>query len=119
MRLPNKCPSCGGHMMVSNVRCTVCDTSIDGQFSPCPVCLLPEEDRYLFDLFMKARGNLKEVQRELSLSYPTVRNRIEHMFEEYEQRSSPPYTRMEILNLLKKGDISVDEAESLLRLIAK
>jgi len=38
--------------------------------------LTPEQMDFV-KLFLKKRGNLSEVQKELGLSYPTVRNRLE------------------------------------------
>lgn len=64
---------------------------------------------------MECRGNLKEVQRILHLSYPTVRSRIEGMFAAYERNDSSKIGRMEILKMLRTGDIDVEEAEKLLR----
>ena len=69
----------------------------------------------MFDRFMFSRGNLKDVQRELGLSYPTVRRRIERMFEQYEIASGHRYEPMDVLKRLAEGEIDVDEAEELLR----
>nr|WP_281389047.1 DUF2089 domain-containing protein [Spirochaeta isovalerica] len=115
MNIPGKCPSCGGKMTAVKMECHDCGTVMDGRFSPCPVCSLDPEMRELFDLFMHSRGNLKEVQRILQLSYPTVRSRIEGMFAAYEKSDSSKIGRMEILKMLRTGDIDVVEAEKLLR----
>jgi hypothetical protein len=117
MRTPSSCPSCGGDLVVTRLRCASCEAVVEGEFTPCPVCMLSGEDRELFELFMEARGNLKEVQRELGLSYPTVRSRFERMMSEYDRRRARPYTRMEVLRLVGTGEMSVEEAEPLLRRI--
>ena len=72
--------------------------------------------RELFDIFMHSRGNLKEVQRILKLSYPTVRNRIEGMFAAYEKNETSKLGRMEILKQLRTGEIDITEAEKLLKI---
>lgn len=115
MPIPSECPSCGGKMVAVKMECTDCGTALDGKFSPCPVCALEPEMRELFDLFMRSRGNLKEVQRDLHLSYPTVRNRIEGMFAAYGKNESSKIGRMEILKMLRSGGIDVEEAEKMLR----
>ena len=115
MRMPSKCPSCGGELAVTRLECSACGATIEGSFNPCPACMLGDEDRELFDLFMWARGNVKEIQRELGVSYPTVRARIERMFERYEQHVAGPHTPMEVLRMVRTGDINVDEAEEMLR----
>ena len=116
MKMPEKCPSCGGRLLVTHLECAECGSRVDGKFVPCPVCTLGEEHRELFDLFMSARGNLKEVQRVLGVSYPTVRNRIEGMFAAYEARSTESsISRMDVLKLLKEGKISAADATELLK----
>jgi len=112
--IPNTCPSCGANMLIVKLECPVCSTEITGEYDLCPVCRLESKARDLFDLFLNARGNLKEVQRELGLSYPTVRQRIEEMFQKLGQAPKLPEPQI-ILEKLKNGEISVDEAERLLR----
>jgi hypothetical protein len=112
--LPGRCPSCGGGMHVEKLCCDSCGTAVQGHYRPCPVCSLDAEARALFDLFMASRGNLKDVQRSLGVSYPTARQRVEEMFQQLEQPSPRPRA-LEVLKKLRAGEISVDEAEKLLR----
>lgn len=111
---PGRCPSCAGPMRVERLSCTSCGTEVQGRYRPCPVCGLDPEARKLFDLFLQARGNLKDVQRSLGLSYPTVRLRIEEMFRKLEgaEQGADP---MEILQRVRRGELSVEEAERMLR----
>lgn len=115
-RLPSRCPSCLGELEVVRLACPTCDTAVDGHFETCAVCRLDHELRALFEQFLDARGNLKEVQRELGVSYPTVRQRIDVMFRELGRPSAPARaTPADVLGRLRAGEISVDEAERLLR----
>lgn len=101
--------------MVVKLQCTSCDTSITGKFFPCEVCRLEGEARDLFDLFLKVRGNLKAMERELKVSYPTVRLKVEELFTELGKASAARPNAAEILRMLRDGKITVDEAEELLR----
>jgi hypothetical protein len=112
--LPSSCPSCGGGLVVVRLECSECGTEVTGEFELCPVCRLDGDIKKLFDLFIRARGNLKQVQRELGLSYPTVRTRIEEMFRSLGQMK-PSRDPKTILAKVRAGEISVDEAEELLR----
>lgn len=112
--IPSSCPSCGGELLVVRLECSQCRTEVTGEFDLCPVCRLDHDIKKLFDLFMNARGNLKQVQRTLGLSYPTVRVRIEEMFQKLGQDDSPPDPK-EILAKVRAGGLTVDEAEKLLR----
>ena len=113
--IPSHCPSCGGELRVVRLECEACESVVEGAYAPSPVSRLGAEEREMFDRFMFARGNLKDVQRELGLSYPTVRRRIERMFEQYEIASGHRYEPMDVLKRLAEGEIDVDEAEELLR----
>lgn len=112
--MPPRCPSCASRLRVVKLECPACEAEITGDFDPCPICTLEGETRRVFDLFMAARGNLRQVQRELGVSYPTARQRVEEMFRKIEgkpQREAP----REILSRLRAGEIGVAEAERLLR----
>lgn len=113
--LPHSCPSCRGDLMVTRLECPACGTVVDGSYEPCAVCRLDDELRTLFEQFLDARGNLKEVQRTLGLSYPTVRQRIDVMFRELGRAPATVRVPAEVLRRLGAGEISVDEAEQLLR----
>ncbi|MDD5090888.1 MAG: DUF2089 domain-containing protein [Candidatus Wallbacteria bacterium] len=112
--LPHVCPSCGGRVVVTGVECESCGTQVSGRFTTCPVCRLDDRHRELLMMFLRNRGNLREVQKEMRVSYPTARLRIEEMFEKLESfpaRQDPGI----VLCRLRKGEITVDEAEQALR----
>lgn len=111
--IPPKCPSCGDKLIVIKLQCSSCGTEVNGEFDVCPVCTLEGKNRELFDLFMEARGNLKEVQRRLGVSYPTVRQRIDNMFSEL-KGEQPPQDPAEVLRKLSEGEIDVETASRLL-----
>jgi len=111
--IPPKCPSCGDRLIVVKLQCTSCGTEVNGEFDVCPVCKLEGRNRELFDLFMEARGNLKDVQRKLSVSYPTVRQRIESMFSELKGETTPPDPG-QVLKELSEGKIDVETASKLI-----
>lgn len=72
-RMPHKCPVCDGKLTVTRLSCPSCETTLEGRFSGCRFCdLSPEESRFLLT-FIKNRGSIKDVERELGVSYPTVR----------------------------------------------
>jgi len=99
--------------MVVKLVCSSCGTEVNGEFDLCPVCSLEQDSRELFDLFLEARGNLKEVQRKLGVSYPTTRQRIEGMFAELEG-GTPAEEPADILRRLGSGEIDVETALELL-----
>jgi hypothetical protein len=119
---PGKCPVCGEKMDVVRLHCPNCDTSIEGHFTNCKFCNLTQEQKSFIEIFIKSRGNIKEVERELGISYPTVRGRLEAVIEALGYRVEPTREeaetgtrRREILEALSKGELTPDEAVKRLR----
>jgi hypothetical protein len=71
------CPVCQGELHVTRLHCQTCGTTIEGQFQVGRFGRLSREQLGLLESFLRARGNLRELERELGLSYPTIRGRIE------------------------------------------
>ncbi len=114
MKIPPKCPSCGKRLIVAKLTCSECGSTMEGTFDLCPVCRFEPETEQLFDLFMSSRGNLKEVERRMRCSYPTVRSKMEEMFRRYEDLRPTRKSRLEVLKMLREGKITVADAEDML-----
>jgi len=71
------CPVCEGRLSVTRLRCSTCGTTIEGDFNVGRFARLNREQMALLESFLRSRGNLRELERELRVSYPTVRNRVE------------------------------------------
>ena len=71
------CPVCDHRLEVTRLHCAECDTTLEGRFSVGRFGRLNREQLGLLETFLRARGNLRDLERELGISYPTVRNRIE------------------------------------------
>lgn len=80
-KILERCPSCGGDLIVTEMRCTACDTQVRGSWEPCRFCQLDAETLKFIEVFVKNRGNLKEMERELSESYWSLRARLNQAIE--------------------------------------
>ena len=80
--LPSQCPACAGPLVITRLQCSACGTKVAGAFAPAIDRLInvPEPHGSLLEMFLRSRGNAKEMERELGLSYPTVRARLEEAF---------------------------------------
>jgi hypothetical protein len=118
-----RCPVCNSGLDVTRLHCPHCDTGIDGHFAVCKFCQLPAEQKAFSEVFIKCRGNIKEVEKELGISYPTVRNRLETLIESLGYQAQPVVKddpearekRKQILEELNEGKISSEEAIEQLR----
>jgi hypothetical protein len=119
-KILEKCPSCGSDLWVTRMSCPECGTEVTGHWLPCHFCGLSPEHTQLLEAFVRARGNVKEMARELETSYWTVRKQIDELVTAlgYEPAPPPPEDtaepQLEILDRLDRGEISPAEAADLL-----
>ena len=119
------CPTCGKDLEITQLKCTSCETVISARYSPCRFCKLPPESLRLLEIFIKNRGNVKEMERELGLSYPTVRNKVDAVIKELGFEVNPEAEedfksqRRQILEQLEQGEIKATEAAGLLARLKK
>ena len=116
-----ECPSCCGDVEVTRLSCTRCETEVTGRFAPCRFCRLPPETAQFLEVFVMNRGNVKEMERELGISYWTIRNRINELITELgfepEEQDDLASQRQEILAKVHRRELSAaDAAEFLNRL---
>ena len=71
------CPVCAGELAVTRLRCGGCGTTIEGEFGVGRFARLTRDQTALLESFLRSRGNLRDMERELGISYPTVRARVE------------------------------------------
>src|ERR1043166_6032504 len=76
-----KCPSCAGDLAVSKLHCHSCDIAIEGDFALPALLRLNRAQLDFVEVFLKNRGIIREVERELGVSYPTVRARLDEVIE--------------------------------------
>lgn len=113
------CPVCGEKLKVVKLQCFSCNTAIEGKFELDKFSYLTKEEKYFIEVFVKNRGNIKEIEKELGISYPTVRRNLDNVIEALGYRTEPEerpgINKKEILDKLSKGEISSEEALKLLK----
>src|SRR6478609_7306463 len=71
------CPVCSHELSVTRLNCAECGTTLEGSFSVGRFGRLNRDQMSLLESFLRSRGNLREMERELGLSYPTIRGRVD------------------------------------------
>ena len=136
------CPVCQGELTVTRLHCRSCGTALDGEFGVGRFGRLEREQLTFLESFLRSRGNLKEMERELGISYPTVRSRLEVLLralglgdgsaapvldEETEAVPEEPAhsdedlvaERRTILERLSRHELSADEAAAAIRALGR
>jgi hypothetical protein len=130
------CPVCSNELAITRLHCGSCGTTLEGDFSVGRFGRLNRDQLALLESFLRSRGNLREMERELGISYPTVRSRVEALVralgfgaradaaagdtsEDDTEVAPAPRTRDSILERLARREISAEDAAMAIRELGK
>ncbi|HET9906092.1 MAG TPA: DUF2089 domain-containing protein [Anaerolineales bacterium] len=112
--IPQTCPSCSSPLVVTQLNCTACGTGVVGKFELSPFFRLSPESLKFLEVFVRNRGNVKEMERETGESYWAIRRQLDEVITEMgmeaPQEDDLSTRRQEILARLSRGEINVQEA---------
>jgi hypothetical protein len=112
-RPPLNCPVCNERLALTRLSCPACDTELSGGFATCEFCVLSNDDREILRVFLASRGNMKDLERHLGVSYPTARARFDALLSKIgidRPATGPSATRVELMEQVARGEIDIDEA---------
>ncbi|MFA5560289.1 MAG: DUF2089 domain-containing protein [Acholeplasmataceae bacterium] len=120
-----KCPVCQENLIATKMECEHCESKIEGRFHFSKFNYLEPEKLYFIELFVKSRGNIKAIEKELNMSYPTVKKMLDDVIselgypveeeEENDNHDESMLSRAEIIKQLENKEITVLEALNLLK----
>ena len=117
-RPPRDCPVCSSALVVTGCGCPECGTGISGAFRMCSYCGLTDDETEMLRVFLVSRGNMRELEKHLGVSYPTTRQRFADLLAklglEDPSAAARKADRDKVLADLAAGRLTVDEAEALL-----
>lgn len=101
----------GQPIVVEKVRLRDKDIAIEGRFELPQLARLSLEDQVFIVAFVRSHGSIKEMEQVFGVSYPTIKSRLTRIAKDLEfVDTNPQPTRGEILDRLKRGEISADQA---------
>ena len=116
------CPVCDAPLRVTELTCAVCKTSLHGDFPPPPLARLAPEHQAFIETFVQCRGVIRDVERALGISYPTVRAKLDAAVEALEailhaQQATEDREerRRAVLRQVEEGTITPERAAEMLR----
>jgi hypothetical protein len=128
------CPVCAGELAVTRLHCRSCGTTLEGDFSVGRFGRLSRDQLTLLESFLRSRGNLRDMERELGISYPTVRSRVEALVralgfgpradaDEVDDPTvvgdAPAKSREEVLEALARHEMSAEDAAAAIRALGR
>lgn len=119
-RILQECPTCNGALQVRELYCPRCRIRIQGDFEPpnSRLLSLSRKELEFVELFVRLRGNIKEVEKALGVSYPTVRGMLDGVIKSLGYTVEKPLDaekRMEIIEKVSRGELNAEKAAELLR----
>lgn len=114
MNLSN-CPICHKELVVQEYRCPACQVNFKGEFSRSWLEGFSASQLEFIKLFLLVQGNLKELQKRLGISYPTVKNRLSEIIGIITRDYSANENYADILADLEAGFIGVEEAVEMIQ----
>ncbi|MGO1384726.1 MAG: DUF2089 domain-containing protein [Arachnia sp.] len=126
---PADCPVCGDDLIVTRKGCRTCGTELAGEFESCGYCGLESGELDLLRVFLSSRGNLREVEKHLGVSYPTARARLDAVVDKLgfatsdetpgnegpaESGAAHANPQEQVLARVARGEISAETAATLL-----
>ncbi len=129
------CPVCAHELAVTRLHCGECGTTIEGEFGVGRFGRLTREQTQVLESFLRSRGNLRDMERELGISYPTVRSRVEALvralgFGPRDEADAAPAAaaatsetiqagRRDILERLSRRELSAEGAAEAIRALGR
>ncbi len=110
----DKCPACEGELIITSYQCQDCGTEVKGYFPGNKFSKLSQEDLEFIEVFVMNRGSIKEIEKIMGISYPTVRNKLDNVIKSLGHSINSEDSRMEILTMLDQGQITAEEATEML-----
>ena len=101
----------GRAVVVERVRLAENGVAIEGAFELPKLAQLSAEDQVFVAAFVRSHGSIKEMEHVFGVSYPTVKARLNRIAASLEfVELDPRPSRAEVLERLKRGEITADEA---------
>jgi hypothetical protein len=122
--IPHKDPVSGEELIISELLCEESGVVIRGRFAVPRYAKLDAEQSRFLETFLRCRGMLSSVEKELGISYPTVRSRLDSLLDalgltpirdDSAKREKLAEKRQDILDQLERGEITPGEAKEKLR----
>ncbi len=108
----------GADLVVTEIQSKKKDITVRGEFQLSKFDYLTKEQQYFIEVFIKNQGNIKQIEKELGISYPTVKKSLEEVTQALGYKvegSKDDEKRIDIFEKIRKGELTIEEAESQLK----
>ena len=101
----------GQPILIERVRIPATDIIVEGRFELPQLARLSQEDQVFITAFVRSHGSIKEMEQIFGVSYPTIKSRLNRISSSLEfVETNPAPSRSDVLDRLKRGEISAQDA---------
>jgi hypothetical protein len=104
------CPHCKGKLKVMEYQCSNCNLTLRGDFEESYFANLSKEQLDFIMTFVIVQGNIKEMEKRLNISYPTVKNRLSEIIQALGSKNHETIDYTDVFHDLEEGFVNVEEA---------
>ena len=98
-KLISKCPCCNETLRVTTLQCPECGMEMKNDFELSAFDRLSNEQYAFLIEYLQQRGNLKNVQSELGVSYPTAKKKLDDLLSALELTQEADEQEMEEIDM--------------------
>lgn len=105
-KLISKCPCCSSTLNITSLQCPDCGVELRNTFEQSAFDRLGSDQMNFLLSFLRYRGNLKSLQEEMEISYPTAKKRLDELLIALEiMQEETSITKQEVVDM---SNISMD-----------
>ena len=105
-KLISKCPCCSSTLNITSLQCPDCGVELRNTFEQSAFDRLGSDQMNFLLSFLRYRGNLKSLQEEMGISYPTAKKRLDELLIALE--IAPEETSIAKQEVFDMSNISMD-----------
>ncbi len=122
---PKICPVTGETLVISELMAPKSGVTIRGRFRMPLTAQLDDDQQHFLEVFLRSKGVISTMEKELGISYPTVKSRFDVLLDSLglapfknEKKEKSAEERRKILKQLEDGKITASEAKEKLKGVA-
>lgn len=104
------CPYCKGKLRIKEYQCNSCNLTLKGDFEESYFANLTSEQLDFIRMFIIVQGNIKEMEKRLNISYPTVKNRLSEIIRAFGHNKKADEDFSDVFHDLEEGFVTVEQA---------
>lgn len=112
LRRITTCPMCDGRLEVTGLTCVSCGTHLEGAFPTTALARMTPEHQVFIETFVLCRGVIRDVERALDVSYPTVRARLDTVVDALQKAMDEAAAAQEITDRTQRRTAILQQVEA-------